>query len=112
MTTLQLLLAALVLLPLLPDRGTGPWVAVNPRSVGLLTPLIAGLSVAGYGAVRWLGSERGTLVTALLGGLTSSTAVTVAFLGTSSKPFSPRMKRWRGRPLSAAASRSTVSFMT
>ncbi len=79
MATLQLLLVALVLLPLLPDRGMGPWEAVNPRSVGLLALLIAGLSFAGYGAVRWLGSARGTLVTALLGGLTSSTAVTVAF---------------------------------
>jgi uncharacterized membrane protein (DUF4010 family) len=79
MATLQLLLAALVLLPLLPDRGMGPWEAVNPRSVGLLALLIAGLSFAGYVAVRWLGGERGTLVTALLGGLTSSTAVTVAF---------------------------------
>ena len=79
MATLQLLLAAVVLLPLLPDRGMGPWEALNPRSVGLLALLIAGLSFAGYVAVRWLGGRRGTLVTALLGGLTSSTAVTVAF---------------------------------
>lgn len=77
--TLQLLLVAVVLLPLLPDRGMGPWEAVNPRQVGVLALLIAGLSFAGYIAVRWLGGERGTLVTALLGGLTSSTAVTVAF---------------------------------
>lgn len=79
MATLQLLLAAVVLLPLLPDRGMGPWEALNPRRVGLLALLIAGLSFAGYVAVRWLGGRRGTLVTALLGGLTSSTAVTVAF---------------------------------
>jgi uncharacterized membrane protein (DUF4010 family) len=79
MATLQLLLAAVVLLPLLPDRGMGPWQALNPRSVGLLALLIAGLSFGGYVAVRWLGGSRGTLVTALLGGLTSSTAVTVAF---------------------------------
>jgi uncharacterized membrane protein (DUF4010 family) len=57
----------------------GPWQALNPRSVGLLALLIAGLSFAGYAAVRWLGGSRGTLVTALVGGLTSSTAVTVAF---------------------------------
>ncbi len=79
MATLQLLLAAVVLVPLLPDRGIGPWGALNPRSVGLLALLIAGLSFAGYVAVRWLGGSRGTLVTALVGGLTSSTAVTVAF---------------------------------
>jgi len=79
MATLQLLLAAVVLVPLLPDRGMGPWEAVNPRSVGLLALLIAGFSFAGYVAMRWLGGRRGILVTALLGGLTSSTAVTVAF---------------------------------
>lgn len=77
--SLQLLLAAIVLLPLLPDREMGPWQALNPRSVGLLALLIAGLSFGGYVAVRWLGGSRGTFATALLGGLASSTAVTIAF---------------------------------
>ena len=76
---LQLLLAAVVVLPLLPDRGVGPWEAVNPRNVGLLALLIAGMSFAGYVAVRLLGERRGTLLAAFFGGLTSSTAVTVAF---------------------------------
>ncbi len=76
---LQLLLAAVVVLPLLPDRGMGPWEAVNPRSVGLLALLIAGMSFAGYVAVRLFGDHRGTLLAGLFGGLTSSTAVTVAF---------------------------------
>jgi uncharacterized membrane protein (DUF4010 family) len=77
--TLQLLGVALVLLPLLPNRGLGPWEAVNPRTIGLLVLLIAGLSYVGYFSVRMLGARLGLLLTALLGGLSSSTAVTVAF---------------------------------
>jgi len=68
-----------VLLPLLPDRDLGPWGAVNPRVIGLLVLLIAGLSYVGYFAVRVLGANMGLLLTALLGGLSSSTAATVAF---------------------------------
>lgn len=77
--TLQLLLIAAVLVPLLPDRRIGPWEAVNPRTVGMLVLLIAGLSYVGYFAVRVLGSRLGLMLTALFGGLSSSTAVTVAY---------------------------------
>jgi len=76
---LQLLLAAVVVIPLLPDHGVGPWEAVNPRSVGLIALLIAGMSFAGYVAVRLFGERRGTLLAAFFGGLTSSTVVTLAF---------------------------------
>jgi len=77
--TLQLLAIAIVLVPLLPDRQLGPWQALNPRVIGLLVLLIAGLSYLGYFAVRLLGPRVGLLLTAVLGGLTSSTAVTVAY---------------------------------
>jgi uncharacterized membrane protein (DUF4010 family) len=76
---LQLLLVATVVIPLLPDRALGPYEAVNPRALGWLVLLISGVSFAGYVAVKLMGARRGTLVTAVLGGLTSSTAVTLAF---------------------------------
>jgi uncharacterized membrane protein (DUF4010 family) len=79
LATLQLLAIAAVLVPLLPDRELGPWQALNPRVIGLLVLLIAGLSYVGYFAVRLLGPRLGLLLTAALGGLTSSTAVTVAY---------------------------------
>jgi uncharacterized membrane protein (DUF4010 family) len=79
MAALQLLLVALVALPLLPDRDLGPYGAVNPRTIGALVLLISGLSFAGYVAVKLLGARRGTLATAVFGGLTSSTALTLAF---------------------------------
>jgi uncharacterized membrane protein (DUF4010 family) len=52
---------------------------VNPRVVGMLVLLIAALSYVGYFAVRMLGARLGLTLTALFGGLSSSTAVTVAY---------------------------------
>jgi uncharacterized membrane protein (DUF4010 family) len=79
LATLQLAALAAVLLPLLPNRDLGPWDAVNPRVIGVLVLLVAGLSYVGYFAVRVLGPRLGLTLTALLGGLSSSTAVTVAY---------------------------------
>jgi len=74
-----LILAAMtvIMLPLLPDREIGPWLPVNPREVWLLTIFIAALSFAGYVAIRVAGSEFGILLSGLVGGLVSSTAVTL-----------------------------------
>jgi uncharacterized membrane protein (DUF4010 family) len=77
--SLQLAVIAAVVLPLLPDRAMGPWDSLNPRTLGLLVLLIAGIGFVGYFAVRVAGARVGLLFTALLGGLTSSTAVAVGF---------------------------------
>jgi uncharacterized membrane protein (DUF4010 family) len=76
---LKLLIATFIALPLLPDRTIDPWNAINPYRLWLLVILISGLSLAGYVAVRWLGHGRGTTLTAVAGGLVSSTAVTLSF---------------------------------
>ncbi|MFB2974995.1 MgtC/SapB family protein [Microseira sp. BLCC-F43] len=77
--TLQLLIVAAVALPLLPDRNLGPWQALNPRTIGFLILLIAGISYIGYFAMRIFGTRVGLLATAVLGGLVSSTAVTLSY---------------------------------
>jgi uncharacterized membrane protein (DUF4010 family) len=77
--TLQLLIVAAVALPLLPDRNLGPWQALNPRTIGWLVLLIAGISYIGYFAMRIFGTRVGLLATAVLGGLVSSTAVTLSY---------------------------------
>lgn len=77
--SLQLLVIVLVILPLLPDQPMGPWDSLNPRVIGWLVILIAGISFLGYFAVRLLGDRVGLVLTALLGGLSSSTALTLAF---------------------------------
>ncbi len=77
--TLKFLIVAVVVLPLLPDQAMGPLGAVNPRTLGLLVVTISGLSFVGYVATRLLGARRGLLLGAALGGLVSSTAVTLSF---------------------------------
>ena len=79
--TTKLLVLAVLVLPLLPDQALGPWGALNPRSIGILAILISAISFAGYVAMRVLGARHGLGLTGLLGGLVSSTAVTLSFAG-------------------------------
>ena len=76
--TLQFLLASVVLLPLLPNQGFGPWDALNPYQLWWMVVLISGLSLVGYFAMRVTGPRTGVLATSLSGGLVSSTAVTLS----------------------------------
>jgi uncharacterized membrane protein (DUF4010 family) len=70
-------LITVVVLPLLPDRAFGPGGLVNPHEVWLMVCLIAGVSFVGYVAMKLVGPGRGLALTGLLGGLVSSTAVTL-----------------------------------
>jgi uncharacterized membrane protein (DUF4010 family) len=73
---IQLLLISVVVLPVLPDRGFGPWQALNPYQLWWSVVLLALLSFAGFVLMRWVGTHRGVTATALLGGMVSSTATT------------------------------------
>jgi uncharacterized membrane protein (DUF4010 family) len=74
---LKLLLISVVLLPVLPNQGYGPWGALNPFEIWWMVVLIAGISFCGYVAVRLLGVNKGLVVTGFFGGLVSSTATTI-----------------------------------
>ena len=75
--TLQLLLISVVILPILPDQGYGPWEAFNPYLTWWMVVLIASISYLGYFANKIVGNQHGPLLTGILGGLVSSTAVTL-----------------------------------
>ena len=77
-SVLKFLIVALLLVPWLPDRDFGPLGALNLRTIGWMMLLVAGLSFVGYAATRLLGPARGLSVTGFVGGLVSSTAVTLA----------------------------------
>jgi uncharacterized membrane protein (DUF4010 family) len=70
---------ALVVLPLLPGGRYGPYEAIRPRELWIVVLLFSGLNFLGYIARQVVGYERGYGVTGLLGGLLSSTAVTLHF---------------------------------
>jgi uncharacterized membrane protein (DUF4010 family) len=75
---LKLLIISLVLLPLLPNKGYGPWEALNPYWTWWMVVLISGISFMGYVIIQIAGEKKGALVTAVAGGLVSSTAVTIS----------------------------------
>ncbi len=75
---IKLLLISVVLLPVLPDKGYGPGGIWNPYVLWWMVVLVSGISLAGYIAIRLAGAQRGALAMGLLGGLASSTAVTVS----------------------------------
>lgn len=76
---LEFVVLMAVVLPLLPNQPVDPMGALNPREVGLMVTLIAGISLAGFLLVQFAGPSRGLRFTAALGGLVSSTAVTLSF---------------------------------
>lgn len=67
-----------VVLPILPEYPIDSLGLFNPYSIWLMVVLIAGISFAGYIAVRVFGSGKGIVLTGFLGGLVSSTAVTLS----------------------------------
>jgi len=70
---------ALVVLPLLPAEPVAWLGSLAPRQLWSIVLLFAGLSFAGYLALRLAGPHRGYGWAGLLGGLVSSTAVTINF---------------------------------
>ena len=79
--TLKFAIITLIVLPLVPNTNFGPegLEVINPYKTWLMVVLIAGLNFAGYVLVKVVGREHGLGITGLLGGLVSSTAVTLSF---------------------------------
>jgi uncharacterized membrane protein (DUF4010 family) len=79
--TVKFALISIIILPLLPNEtfGPAPIDVINPYKIWLMVVLIAGLNFVGYVLVKVLGSEHGIGLTGVLGGLVSSTAVTLSF---------------------------------
>jgi uncharacterized membrane protein (DUF4010 family) len=76
--SIQLLIVFAILLPMLPEHTLDPYGVLSPRKVGWMVALIAAADFLGYALNRLLGARRGALMTGLVGGLVSSTVVTVS----------------------------------
>ena len=72
--------AALVVLPLTPDRPIGPLEVFNPRTLWKLVVLVMAISAFGYVAQRLLPTRLGLPLTGLASGFVSS-AATIAAMG-------------------------------
>jgi uncharacterized membrane protein (DUF4010 family) len=78
---LQFAVITAIILPLVPNEtfGPPPFDVLNPFTIWLLVVLISGISFIGYVLNKVLGASRGIGLTGLVGGLASSTAVTLTF---------------------------------
>lgn len=81
--TLKFAFVTFVILPVLPDKGYRPFGApfdvFNPYKTWMMVILISGIGFAGYVLVKMVGPRKGIGITGALGGLVSSTAVTLTF---------------------------------
>lgn len=79
--TLKFAIIALIVLPLVPDTSLGPppFDVVTPYKIWRMIVLISAVDFAGYVLVKFVGPEHGTGLTGLLGGIVSSTALTLGF---------------------------------
>lgn len=75
---LELAVISVIVLPLLPNQGYGPWEVLNPLAIWSVVVLVCALSFIGFIAMRLIGERRGLAIAGIVGALVSSTAVTVA----------------------------------
>lgn len=76
---LLLLAAALVVLPLVPDRDIGPFAAFNPATLWKLVVLVMAISALGHVALRLIGNRWGLAIAGFFAGYVSSTAAIAGF---------------------------------
>jgi uncharacterized membrane protein (DUF4010 family) len=70
---------AIVVMPLLPVGPFGPLGGIKPRELWVFVLFFSGISFAGYVARMFVGARHGYLVAGVLGGIVSSTSVTLSF---------------------------------
>ena len=78
--TLKFAVISAIVLPLLPNQSFGPppFDVLNPYRIWLMVVLISGISFLGYVLIKLMPARSGVGITGLLGGLVSSTAVTIS----------------------------------
>lgn len=76
---IRFVVLVLLIFPFLPNENLGPFNVLNPREIGWVVILTSGLGFIGYILMKLLGSGKGILLSGIIGGLVSSTAVTWVF---------------------------------
>lgn len=95
--------AALVVMPLMPDRYIGPFDAINPHLLWTVVVLMLAISAGGHVALRLFGPLYGLAVAGLISGFVSS-AVTISAMGSRARQ-NPAL-------LPAAVAGATLSSVT
>jgi uncharacterized membrane protein (DUF4010 family) len=79
--TLKFSIITVIVLPILPQTGYGPspFNVLDPYHIWLMVVFISGMSFFGYLLIKIVGPSQGIGLTGLLGGIVSSTALTLSF---------------------------------
>jgi len=85
LSTAEFIIITFVILPLLPNKGFGPYGFFNPYVIWLIVVFISGISFVSYIAIKLLGAKKGIGLTGFLGGIASSTALSLSFSSESKK---------------------------
>ena len=83
--TVKFAVVSLMILPFLPNQAYGPagLEVLNPHTIWLFVVFISGIGFVGYILIKLVGPGKGIWLTGLLGGLASSTALTLNLVGRS-----------------------------
>lgn len=84
-STVEFMIIAFVVLPVLPDQSYGLFNFFNPYEAWLMVVLVSGISFVSYVAVKLFGARTGIGLTGFFAGLVSSTALVFSFSAQSKK---------------------------
>lgn len=87
---IKFIVLCLLLYPFLPDRDYGVGGILNPQEIGFIVIIVSSISFVGYLLIKYTGTNKGILLTALFGGFVSSTAVAWTFTSRSKKSAPPQ----------------------
>ncbi|MBB1283351.1 MgtC/SapB family protein [Flavisolibacter sp. BT320] len=75
---IQFVIISALVIPFLPDSNFGPYDLWNLKDIWKMVILVSGTSLIGYLVAKLVGN-KGTMLAGMVGGLVSSTAVTLTF---------------------------------
>ncbi len=78
LSAIKFIIVAFIILPILPKQPIDPWGLVSLFNAWLMVVFVSGISFVGYILVKAIGAKKGLGLTALVGGLASSTATTMS----------------------------------
>jgi uncharacterized membrane protein (DUF4010 family) len=76
---IKFIVLALLILPMLPDESFGPENLLNLRDMGWIVVLVLSISFVGYLLLKFGSPKKGVILTAIVGGLFSSTLIAWVF---------------------------------
>jgi uncharacterized membrane protein (DUF4010 family) len=89
--TIKFALITIIILPLLPNQTFWMYDVLNPRKIWYFVVLISGISFVGYVLFKLTSARKGIQILSILGGLASSTALTLTFTNRSKE--TPELSR-------------------